>query len=202
MNGRRVGNLVLAASLGLNLALAGVLVYNEFIRTPTVPSMYGRGMYSGRGQEPGTGTRDWRRDDQHDFPRLDREQLEALRRMREEMQTEIGPLWEQIRGNQALIQTELLAEQPVTARLDSLSVANARLQERIQLRTLKLILEEREVLTREQYERFLRWMVPGSFGRPEMPYQGGRSRRESDRPEGRPRTNEPPPAETAPPPRR
>lgn len=202
MNGRRVGNLVLAASLGLNLALAGVLVYNEFFRTPTVPTMYGRGSMSDRGQEPGQGTRDWRRDDNWDFPRLDREQLNQMRRMREGMQEEIGPLWEQVRGNQALIQIELLAERPDTSRLDSLSVVNARLQERIQLRTLRLILEEREVLTREQYEHFLRWMVPGSFGRPETPYQGGRNRHETDRPEGRPRGNEPPPTATAPPPHR
>jgi Spy/CpxP family protein refolding chaperone len=200
VNGRRVGNLVLAASLGLNLALAGVLIYNEFFRTPTVPTMYGRGSMSGRGQEPGSGTRDWRRDDDRDFPRLDREQLNQMRRMREGMQEEIGPLWEQIRSNQALLQAELLAERPDRAQLDSLSVVNARLQERIQLRTLRLILEEREVLTREQYEHFLRWMVPGSFGRPENAYQGSRSRRETDRPEGRPRSNEPPPTATAPPP--
>jgi len=190
VNGRRAGTLVLAASLGLNLALAGVLIYNEFLRPPRFPSSM-----SGRGPGSETWSRDSRRDSGGDFPRLEREQIEKLRAMREAMEEETRPLWMQVRGNQALIQKELLGKQPNLARLDSLWVANARLQESIQLRTLRLILEEREVLTREQYEFVLRWMVPASFGRMETPFQGGRNRRDPDRPESRPtgRENPPPP---------
>ncbi len=172
MNGRRLGGLVLAGSLGLNLALAGILVYSQVVRPPatTSRSYSGRSSYGGRGSGTGQrlGGQPSGRDAEQDYPRIDPAQMERMRGMREKMQEEIAPLWERVHTNQTLIQKELLAEKPELARLDSLSIENAGLQQKIQLRTLRLILEEREVLTKDQYEHFLRWMLPGpGSGRPE-----------------------------------
>ena len=180
MNGRRLGGLVLAGSLGLNLALAGILIYTQVIRPPVSTRYYSGRSYSGRGSGMGQGPagQPSGRESERTYPRLDREQVENLRAMREKMEEEIAPLWERVRTNQTLIQQELLAERPDLARLDSLSIENTGLQQKIQLRTLRLILEERVVLTKEQYEHFLRWMLPGpGIGRPEMMRSGEPQRR-------------------------
>jgi len=183
MSGRRLGGLVLAGSLGLNLALAGILVYSQVIRPsgPASRTYPGRSSYGGRSQGMGQGQvgQQPSRDTERNYPSINPQQAESLRVMREKMQEEISPLWERVHTNQTLIQKELLAETIDLVRLDSLSVENTGLQQKIQLRTLRLILEEREVLTKEQYEHFLRWMLPGpGSGRPDMMRAGQPNRRE------------------------
>jgi hypothetical protein len=183
VNGKRLGGLVLAGSLGLNLALAGILVYSQVIRpAPSSSRTYpGRTYSGGRGQGmgQGQGNQPSGRASERNYPRIDPQQVVRMRGMREKMQEEISPLWERVHSNQILIQEELLAESPDLARLDSLSIENTGLQQKIQLRTLRLILEERNILTTEQYEHFLRWMLPGPVsGRPEGMRPGQPNRRE------------------------
>jgi hypothetical protein len=204
VNGKRLGGLVLAGSLGLNLALAGILVYSQVIRPAPSPSRtYPGRMYSsgrGPGSGPGQGNQPSGRDSERNYPRIDPQQVARMRGMRETMQEEISPLWERVHSNQILIQEELLAEKPDLVRLDSLSIENTGLQQQIQLRTLRLILEERDILTKEQYEHFLRWMLPAperSRAEPMRPGQPNRregmpdSTRTSNRRGGPPST--PPP---------
>jgi hypothetical protein len=183
VNGRRLGGLVLAGSLGLNLALAGILVYSQVIRPsgPASRTYPGRSSYGGRGQGMGQGPDSQQpgRESERNYPRIDRQQVERMQAMREKMQEEISPLWERVHSNQTLIQKELLADTPNLVRLDSLAIENTGLQQKIQLRTLRLILEERNILTKEQYEHFLRWMLPGPVsGRPEGMRPGQPNRRE------------------------
>ena len=180
MNGKRLGTLLLAGSLGLNVALGGVLIYQIATREKT----YTRGE---RGEWRGRSDRrdrdEWqshyraRSDTTRPFPRLERDQILRLREMRNNLVEVIRPLRAEINTLQALMREELVKPQPDPARLDSMAVETARLQSQIQQHSLRLILEEREVLTAEQYQAVVRMMLPGQFG---------------SRESGRSKTGEPP----------
>jgi hypothetical protein len=194
----RLKSLILPASLGLNLALAGVFAYQAI-----VSDQGERGRRSSdwnRGRSSWTDDRDRRSmpDSLRTVPRMDREQIERLRNMRTEMMEETQPMRDRVRELQSLMRTELREESPSLAYLDSLTTESMQLQRSIQMRSLRLILEEREILTPEQYRLFLRYMVPGN-----LDFQDSRSRDSNERdysgrrtggdpPDGRP-PNRPPP---------
>ena len=114
--------------------------------------------------------------------------------MREAMWEETAPTRRRVGQLQALMRTELRRAEPNPAYLDSLTIEIGQLQRLVQSRSLRLILDEREVLTPEQYERFLRWMVPGTFGPGDARSRGMKSRGYPERRSGdRPPEGTPPP---------
>lgn len=180
MSGKRLGTLLLASSLGLNVALGGVLIY----QIATREEAYTRGeREEWRGRSDRRGRDEWqsdfraRSDTIRPFPRLEREQIRRLREMRLNLGEVIRPLHIEINTLQTLMREELVNPQPDLARLDSMAVETSRLQSQIQQHTLRLILEEREVLTAEQYQAVVRMMLPGQYGSRET---------------GRSKTDEPP----------
>jgi hypothetical protein len=163
MNGKRFATAMLAGSLGLNIALGGILIYGS------IKPDSRRGDWPGRDSRGRSYWPDRHRstpDSLREAPRFSREQIDQLRAMRRAMEEDTAPLREQVRDIQSLIRNELRADDPSLAYLDSLSAESTKLQSAIQSRALRLILEEREILGPEHYERFLRYMVPGgSYGR-------------------------------------
>ncbi len=201
----RLKSLILPASLGLNLALAAVFVYQVIVSDQGERGR--RGSDWDRGRSSWTDDRDRRSlpDSVRTVPHFDREQIQQLRNMRREMMVETEPLRDRIRALQSHMRTELRKESPNHTYLDSLISESAELQRAIQMRSLRLILKEREILTPEQYRWFLRYAVPGNFD-----FQDQRSRDSSqlgypghgsgdDPPDGR-QPNRPPPDQ--PPPQR
>ena len=201
VDGRRFATLFLAASLGLNIALGGILIF-QGARKEEPEQNRSRRDYQGR---------DWRRSDWDSrsrampdslrpYTRLEPEQLERMRELRRAMFEDIGPLGEEIRTLQELIRQELRKPEPDITRLDSITTRTADLQNQIQQRSIRLILEEREILTPEQYRALTRFMVPGF-----MPYDPGGGRyergrgRESGRGRGDNRDSRPPPGPEPPP---
>lgn len=167
MSGRRAQTLVLAGSLGLNVALCAVLIY-QAVAAGRGSSRYESDRWRRYGESRGRS--DWESryraepDSTRPFPRLDDEQIQRLREMRREITETINPLREEINGLQALMREELGKPEPDLARLDSMVTETSRLQSQIQQHSLRLILREREILTPEQFRSFTRMMVPGQFG--------------------------------------
>lgn len=201
VDGKRFGSLFLAASLGLNITLGGVLIYQ---------SVSGNGWERDRSGRDFEG-RDWRRSDWdsrsrsmpdsvRSYMRFEPEQLERMRELRREMSEEIVPLRDEIHALQDMIGDELRESEPDVARLDSMTARTANLQNRIQQRSLRLILKEREILSPEQYRALIRFMVPGGVLHPYdsggRRYEGGRG---SDRGRGDSRDSRPPPEHERPP---
>jgi hypothetical protein len=182
MNGKRLATFVLAGSLGLNLALGGILIYGS------LSSDSRRGDRQSRDSRGRSYWQDRHRstpDSLREAPRFSREQIDQLRGMRRAMEEETAPLREEVRDIQSLIRNELRTEEPRLAYLDSLASESMKRQSAIQSRALRLILEEREILGPEHYERFLRYMVPGgSYGRGDSrsrgPERGSDNRRPPD----------------------
>lgn len=194
MNGRRFGTLILAGSLGLNIALGGLLIYQVF----SAEEAHGDRRTSEQDRARFPWSREGHRrslpDSIRKVPRLEKEQIRRLSAMREAMWEETAPARRQIGQLQALIRMELRGAEPNPAYLDSLTGEIGRLQRLIQSRSLRLILDEREILTPEQYERFLRWMVPGTFGPADARSRGMKSRVYPERRSGgRPPEGTPPP---------
>ncbi len=165
MNGpgtRRTWSIILAASLGLNLALGGILVYQNV----RAEKSFERRLEQWRRSRDGR-PREWQSrsrsegDTTSRFPHLEREQIERIRALRHGMEEDIQPWRREINHLQELIRTELQKAEPSTARLDSLADRTAELQGLIQKRLLRLMLVEREIFTPEQLRFFLRFMVPG-----------------------------------------
>ncbi len=197
---KNLTTLILAASLGLNVTFVVL-----FISQGSSPAQFHR--FSSERDMRGA---DYRRPDwearmsampdsfrSRSFPRLEKEQVDSLRNLRHEMFTEIEPFTKEIATLQELIQEELRAPESNLTRLDSLTSRTMRLQYSIQQRTLRLILTEREILTPEQYQWFVRLMVPvqidqmfdrgrggrgGIDGRAMGPGRGGPPGRESETP--------------------
>jgi hypothetical protein len=172
--------LIVAASLGLNLTLAIILLSQPDPRERIRRYYEERGW---RGENYRRADWDDRREAmadsiRHNTPSFTPEQLEAMRELRREMFAEIEPLREQINTLQRSIRDELRAEEPALARLDSMTARLMRGQYQIQLRTLRLILAEREILTPEQYRSFLRFMVPGQLGQIDQLYSRDRRGRD------------------------
>jgi len=203
VNGKRLGTLLLAGSLGLNVALGGVLIY----QIATREKVYTRGERGEwRGRPDQRGRDEWqsdyraRSDTTRRFPRLERDQIRRLTEMRHNLGEVIRPLRTEINTLQALMREELVNPQPDLARLDSMAVETARLQSQIQQHSLRLILEEREILTAEQYQAIVRMMLPGQYGSRES----GRSKTDEppdrDREGGSRRSSRSPPDRPPPPP--
>ncbi len=174
--------LILAASLGLNVTLGIIMLTQENPRDHFRRIAEERGW---RGDDYRRADLENRReatpDSLRQFRHFEPDQLEALRDLRREMFTEIEPAREEINTLQRLISEELRSSEPNIARLDSMTSRIMRYQNQIQQRTLRLILAEREILTPEQYQAFLRYMVPGQLGQVDRRYDyGRRGRGESD----------------------
>lgn len=202
---KNLTTLILAASFGLNVTLAIILISQSASRDRSAWHVPGPGMGM-RGEDfrrPDWGTRmSAMPDSLRSFPRFEQEQLESLRELRRAMFTEIEPIREEINTLQGLIQEELKGPEPTITHLDSMTARIMRLQNRIQQRTLRLILREREILTPEQYQVVIRFMVPGYMG--QMFDSSGRGysdreRGDSDRGRGRGRGG-PDPYDGKPPP--
>lgn len=183
MNGKRLAILVLAGSLGLNVAIGGILIYGSL----TSDSRRGDRQYR---DSMGRSSREDRHrstpDSLREAPRFSREQINQLRGMRRAMEEETASLREEVGNMQSLIRDELRNPEPDLAYLDSLVTESIKLQSAIQSRALRLILEEREILGPEHYERFLRYMIPGGqYGR------GDSRSRGSDRGSGNRRPPDP-----------
>ena len=184
-------SLILAASIGLNVTLAVILLAqpdpHERMRR-----YYQEGSW--RGDDFRRADMDQRRGAMPDslrqnVPPFEPEQLEAMRELRRAMFTEIEPAREEINTLQRLIREELRNDEPAITRLDSMTARIMRQQNQIQQRTLRLILAERDILTPEQYQTFLRYMVPGQLGQMNQLYDyGRRGRGEGD---GKGRDNPP-----------
>jgi hypothetical protein len=170
MNGpgnRRPWSIILAASLGLNLALGGLLIYQGV----SAEKAFERRLHEWRAnrdsrwrEQPsrsGTAPDSTRHPTRPDFPRLEEDQIDQLRAMRRAFEADTDSLKREVGRNQRLIRSELSETEPSMARIDSLTNRNARLQHRIQRRIIVLMLREKEILTPEQFEFFLRYMIPG-----------------------------------------
>ncbi|MFO7767368.1 MAG: hypothetical protein R6W82_00165 [bacterium] len=191
MSRTRLLTLLLAGSLGLNVALAGVMTYRTFNppddlvrkrleewraeRASRGPSRWDE--YHRRREEepPRKSEADTTRRRGFDWP--DRAQVRQLAELRKETEEDIQPLRERARTIHDRIFTELLREEPDPALLDSLAGQNSRIQHRIQRRLLHMILEDREILTPEQYEWSLKYLVPGALGSKGVRGPGSRSPR-------------------------
>jgi len=160
----RLRSLILPASLGLNLALVGVLGYQIFVGDRGGGDRQGSDWDRRRSSWSDERGRRSMPDSLRRAPDFDREQIRRLTQMRSEMMEETRPMREHVRELQSLMRSELREEEPRQAYLDSLITESAQLQRAIQMRSLRLILEEREVLTPEQYRWFLRFMMPGDLG--------------------------------------
>lgn len=174
MIARRTFTMILAASLGLNVGLAGVLAYrsineNSFRRQAREEMVQRRTQWSNRERT--------RADSLRGFPRLEREQINALGEMRRTAEEDIQPMRRQVQALHDAIQQELLRASPGEARLDSLAETTARLQKQIQVRLIRLMVEERAILSEDQYQWIVGRMVPGSeVGRTDRS-RGGRDDR-------------------------
>ena len=110
MNGKRLGTMLLAASLGLNVALGAVLI-TQAISSGRRTSRFDYNRYR-RGEE-GRGRSEWQSryrsesDTTRSFPRLERDQIESLRTMRREMEEVITTLREEIHALQSAMREEL-----------------------------------------------------------------------------------------------
>ena len=175
MNGKRLGTMLLAASLGLNVALGAVLITQAVTRS-TQASRYEYSRYRRGGEERGRS--EWQSryrsesDTSRSFLRLERHQIESLRTMRREMEEVITPLRAEIHALQAAMREEMEKPEPNLEILDEMAEETAGLQAEIQQQSLRLMLDEREILTPEQYRGFMRMMMPGQYG----PGEAGRSR--------------------------
>jgi hypothetical protein len=178
MNGKRLGTLLLAGSLGLNVALGAVIISQVVAgRREISRSDWDR---SRRGREQ-RGRSDWQSrfraesDTTRSFPRLEREQINQLREMRRQYEELITPLREEINTLQSSIREELDSEEPDFELLDGIAEQIAGLQASIQKHSFRLIAREREILTPEQFRAFTRMMMPGRHD-PDDSNQSGRSR--------------------------
>lgn len=186
MNGKRLGTMLLAASLGLNVALGAILITQAITRSRQA-SQYDYNRYRRGGEERGRSAWQSRYRSESDttrsFPRLDRDQIESLRTMRREMEEVITPLREKIHALQAAMREELEKPEPDLEILDGMTGETARLQAEIQQQSLRLILKERQILSPEQYRNFMRMMMPGQYGPGESgrPRHGDYSERDSTR---------------------
>ncbi len=175
MNGKRLGTLLLAGSLGLNVALGAVIVSRAVTRSrESARFELDRSRRAGdqRGRYNWQSRYRTESDTARSFPRLEREQIDQLRDMRREMEEVITPLRDQIQSHQASIREELARPEPDFDLLDDITGEIAQLQAAIQQHSLRLILREREILTPEQFRSFIRMMMPGQYG----PGKSGRSR--------------------------
>lgn len=184
---KNLTTLILAASFGLNVTLAIILISQGASQDRSMWHVPGQGMGM-RGEDfrrPDWGTRmSAMPDSLRPYYRFDDEQIDALRRLREEMVTRLEPLRTEIGLQQRRIWRELQGPEPNIALLDSLTSEIMRDQYRIQQSIMHLILEEREILTPEQYQMFLRLMLSGQFDYG-MGGRGDRERGDSDRGRGR-----------------
>ena len=175
MNGKRLGTLLLAGSLGLNVALGAVLI-TQAIASGRNTSRFDYNRYRRGGEERGRS--EWQSrfrsesDTTRSFPRLERDQIESLRTMRREMEEVITPLREEIHALQATMREELVKPEPDLEILNGMTEDTARLQKTIQQQSIRLMLKEREILSPEQYRSFMRMMMPGQYG----PGESGRPR--------------------------
>lgn|GEM_PF-3560085 len=175
MNGKRLGTLLLAGSLGLNVALGGILLYQAVAggkETSRLESDQWRRRADWRERPEWQSRFRSMPDSTSPPPRLQYSQINRLREMRRDLEEVISPLRTEINALQALTREELGKPQPDIARLDSTAAEIARLQSHVQQHLLRLILREREILTPEQYQSFMRMMMPGQFG----PRETGRFR--------------------------
>ncbi|MFC1545102.1 Spy/CpxP family protein refolding chaperone [Gemmatimonadota bacterium] len=173
---RNLATLILAASVGLNVTLA-VILLSQPDPHERMRRYYQEGSW--RGDDFRRADIDQRRGAMPDsmrqnVPSFEPEQLEAMRALRRTMFTEIEPARQEINTLQRLIREELRNDEPDTARIDSMTTRIMRQQNQIQQRTLRLILAERDILTPEQYQMFLRYMVPGQLGQMDQLYDYGR----------------------------
>lgn len=191
-NGRRFITLLIAGSLGLNVTLAVILLTQNADRSST---------FTRSDRRPQSRqSSDWRSrtgsfpDSLRQFPRLERDQIERLGELRRGLGEKISPYFEEIHQLQEMMREELRSNNPELARLDSMSTGIARLQNQIQQHTFRLILQEREILTPEQYRMLTRFMMPGWSG---QLFDTGRGGRGDDRGSGdqrrRGRESTPPP---------
>ena len=193
MNGRRWPMMLLAGSLGLNVALGGVLIHRETLQEQE--RQLERTDWQARRSSSQSPLQRGRRDtlglyhSQGEFllSDLSRDQVHQLRGMRHKAEEEIEDYRRTIGQIQSQIRSELEQEKPNTDYIDSLTVTSSRMQRNIQQRLVRLMIEERSILTPEQYQGLLRRMAPGMFGGFEYgrgggPAQGGG--RELRRPPG------------------
>ncbi len=180
---KNLTTLILAASFGLNVTLAIILISQGASQDRSMWHVPGQGMGM-RGEDfrrPDWGTRmSAMPDSLRPYYRFDDEQIDALRTLREEMVTRLEPLRTEIGLQQRQIWRELQGPEPNIALLDSLTSEIMRDQYRIQQSIMHLILEEREILSPEQYQMFLRLMLSGQFDYG-MGGRGDRERGDSDR---------------------
>ncbi len=186
-DGRRTLTVLLAASLGLNLALGGIFIY----QATTAERTFERRLHEWR-RSPAARPEPWQsrsraeRDTTDRFPRLEQEQVERIRELRGMMEEDIRPLRTEINSLQEMMREELRRPEPSISRLDSMAARTSQLQTQIQQRSLRLMLEEKEILTADQFGFYLRFMMPGrpspggGFGRDESG-RGEGNRREGNR---------------------
>lgn len=191
MKRTRLLTLLLAASVGLNVALAAILVFrtvnppDELIRqrleewraerASRGPSRWDEEHRSREPDRPRESRADTSRHREFDWP--DRDQIRQLVELREATEEDIQPLREQARTLHDRMITELLKEQPDSTVLDSLAGRNSRIQHKIQGRLLRMIMAEREILTPEQYEWAVKYLVPGTMGSQGVRGPGSRNQR-------------------------
>ncbi len=103
--------------------------------------------------------------------------------MRREMEEVITPLRDEIHALQAAMREELDKPEPDLEILDGMTEETASLQAEIQQQSLRLMLNERQILSPEQYRSFMRMMMPGQYGPGESgrPRHGDYSERDSTR---------------------
>ncbi|MFC1628764.1 hypothetical protein ACFL3H_06580 [Gemmatimonadota bacterium] len=195
---KNLSTLILAASLGLNVTLMVILLSQDTLQGRSWRDGSGRSIRSDDYRRPDWNTRmSSIPDSLRSFPRFEPAQTESLRTLRRAMYTEIEPISEEINTLQGLIQEELRGPEPAITRLDSMTSRIMRLQNQIQQRTLRLILREREILTPEQYQGFIRFMVPNQSGQMFDRGRGDRGTTDSREPgqgrRGPGRENEKPP---------
>jgi hypothetical protein len=197
VNGRRRATMLLAASLGLNLALGAILVYQSVQSGQQEYNRFQRGGDRRSGPPWGGDRRSSVPDSIRQMTRLSEEQVRSIRQLRNAMETEIEPIRDEIRRLQGSLRNELELSDPNPARVDSFMTEIWSRQRVLQKRSIDLILEERDVLTPQQFRSFLRSMLPGVMGqsnrddrRRDSDRSGSSRREESQRPSG---TVSPPP---------
>jgi len=181
--------LLLAASLGLNVTLAVVL-----LTQPDPRERFHRMMEERFSSGGDYGRADWRSrtealpDSIRQVMELRRVQIDSMQVLRREALATLDPLKHEIGLKRRLLWTELMESEPSQARLDSLTGAIMREQYRIQKKIIELLLMEREVLTPEQYRIFLRLMsgdiMPRGEGESRWGRGGSSRERSGDRREG------------------
>ena len=137
--------------------------------------------------------------------RLSDEQTRQIRELRRAMEAEIQPIRDEVREMQGRLRDELELAEPNLARVDSIMAEIWTHQRALQRRSIDLMLEEREVLTPQQFRFFLRWMVPDvmtptEYDRDDRRREGNRQDQQRREDPGRTSGSTSPPPPGAPPP--